>query len=318
LKLFFEELFMKAKAQALKAQAQRWARDGESPRKISMMIANAVIDEITSFRQKNTDYLTKQLDNIKTLRDTMVARATYIDPQVTQRASLKYGAMGSADLKKVRPANYGEALVLAKELRGRDLGKDADRVYGAAERFASAYIFDRDFQTILGDAMSRETSVVISTMIPSVPLDQITAQALKQGKVGFTPIEDFIKEACGGDRDLIGPAMSRINSEISDQRIPQSLADEYYELGQLRIKMPATIGDMMTGWSEEDKAEFLKGLPPDMVKAHEKPALPAPPADTVQTDPAHEGAMMDIAKGIIDGERQRLTKEIAAVKGDNS
>jgi hypothetical protein len=296
---------------AIKKQVKEWKRYSEPPAKINRMIADRVTAWLNEYRQKNTEYLTNQLKNIRTIEQALAAKCTYIDPDTVSKSSLRYAALPVARLKAETPKDYTEALVLARELRARGADVEADRAAMRAEVLSMEYLYDQTFQEVLGDAMTREGVLMAPGLIPTIPLDQITAGNVRNKQVGFIPVDDFVKEIVEGDVQSYKAVMALIEKDAAPSHLPQSLKNEYYELGKLRVQLPATLEDFTAGWDPDRKAEFMETLPETLLEKYGKPNPIQTAAKDHPTDPAHDAAIGDIARKIIADERGRLQKEIA-------
>jgi len=273
---------------AIKKQVKEWKRYSEPPAKINRMIADRVTAWLATYRAKNTEYLAAQLANIRTIERAMAAKCTFIDPDTVSKSSLRYAALPTARLKTETPKDYTEALVLARELRARGADTEADKAALRAEVLSMEYLYDRGFQEVIGDAMTREAVLAAGGMIPTHPIDQITTTTVRNKQVGFVPIDDFVKEIVGGDLQSYKQVMALIEKEAGPSHLPQSLKNEYYELGKLRVQLPATLDDFTAGWDPDRKAEFMESLPEgvlEKLKAEHtipatatEPAAPAPAA----------------------------------------
>jgi len=307
----------RTRIKALQKQVKEWKRYSEPPAKISRMVADQVGGWLSEYRAKNAEYLTKQLANVKTLRDVMAAKSSFIDDTIVSKNSLKYAALPTARLKTETPKNYTDALVLAKELRARGADKEADKAATRADLFSQEFLYDRGFQEILGDALTREAVFLAPGMIPTIPIEQITNSNVQQRQVAFMPIEDIIKEISDGDAHLQKMVSGMVDADAGRSHLPENLKMEYYEIGKLRVTMEPTLEDMTAGWDPERKADFMANLPESVLEKYKAPD----PIDMSRINPAdksnteHEAAITDIARGIIADERAALGKDIAAMKG---
>lgn len=308
----------KARIKALQKQIKEWKRYSEPPAKISRMVADQVVGWLNEYRAKNTDYLTNQLNYLQAYRDVLAARTSFIDNNVVSKSSLKYAALPTLRLKVEVPKSYSEALVLAKELRARGADLEADRASMKAEILSQDYLYNRDFQGILGDALARSATLLAPSMIPTTPIEEVTAANIRQKQIRFIPISDFIKEIAGGDRDLYEGISEMVERDAGRSHLPQKLKNEYSELGKLRVHQEPTFEEVSAAWDPDYKEEFLANLPENIREQLLTPKSPATDMSRLpaqKTDPAHEAAIEDIARGIIADERAALTKEISSLKG---
>jgi len=279
----------KSQITTIKKQVQEWKRYSEPPAKINRMIADRVTAWLTTYRAKNTEFLAGQLANIRTIERAMAAKCSYIDQDAVSKSSLRYAALPIGRLKTETPKDYTEALVLAKELRGRGADTEADRAALRAEIYAQEYLFDPNFQAVLGDAMTREAVLAAGGMIPTHPIDQITTTTVRNKQVGFVPIDDFVKEIVGGDLQCYKQVMAMIEKDAGPSHLPQALKNEYYELGKLRVQLPASIDDFTAGWDPDRKAEFMESLPEGVLEKlkaeHTTPATATEPATAAPAAP---------------------------------
>ncbi len=309
----------KARIKALQKNVKEWKRYSEPPAKISRMVADQVVGWLNEYRAKNVDFLQKQIANVKTLRDVMAARSSFIDEGVVSRSSLKYAALPTGRLKAEIPKTYTEALTLAKELRARGAAIEADRAALKAEVLSQAYLYDQGFQDLLADTLAREGMFLAPSMLPTTPIEQITKSAVRQNLVGVIPVDDIVKEIVEGDLRTARAIMEMVDRDAGRSHLPQKLKDEYAEIGKLRVHTEPTLDDFTTGWDPERKAEFMEGLPREIVEKYK-----APPATDMsrlpaeKADPAPEAAIANIARGIIADERAAIAKEITDLKGGST
>jgi hypothetical protein len=298
----------KTKIRSLRTQIAKW-RKYEPPTVIAGMVADQVMDSIAEFRNKNTQYLTKQLKNIQVLKDVLAAKASFVDPAIQTKAALRFQAMPDHILERVKPANFTEALVLASECRRRPkMGQEADAAYARGVVFAESYKFDPNFQAILADALVREGSLVLGDMLPLTPVENIDRNTRK---IGFVHVDDIVKEICDGDGSLYRLVSTRVNADLGDSHTPADIRQGYKELSNLRVETPGSLEDSLQGLDEDAREEFLKNLPSEFVKKYSNPSA----APATETKPATPADLGDVARSILADRRTELNKEIAAVKG---
>jgi len=300
----------RAQIKAIQKQVKEWQRYSEPPAKIQRMIADRVVGWLTEYRQKNTEYLAKQLDNIRTLHDVMAAKSSFIDQDVVSRSSLRFAALPTPRLKNEVPKSYTEALVLAKELRARGADVEADRAAMKAEVLSQSHLYDRQFQDLLSDALTREGAFLAPSMIPTTPIEQITAATARQNLIGVMPYTDIIKQIADGDGPLFKAVSDMVERDVGRSHLPQKLREDYLELSKLRVHTEPTLEDMTAGWDPDRKEKFMESLPPEILEKYKAPSIDMSRLPTEKADPDHDAAVADIARGIIAEERGRIQKEI--------